>query len=314
MFERRSDLVKFIAVAEAGGILAAAGRLAITQPALSRAIARLEDRFGGQLFERLPTGVRLTPLGDTAARLARHVLREIEAAEEKFHAAVSGRTGCVRITADPIWMQAVVGPAIAGFHETCPEIELKLRTVPFARGLRLLMDGESDLHCGGIDPGAPLPGFLRREQFLDMTSGIVASEGHPLLAATPAVGDLSDYPWIDYGATAPTAAAAGNGQPSLTGVLDALYAHTGSRVKTIVRAGAVGLFLMGTGPWLAWLPLNFLEGLAGPPLRPLPLGFGRYRYRAGFIARRSAEDLPPFRQLQEAVRDVALERSARPAA
>ena len=53
MFDRRSDLVKLIAVADAGGILAAAERLAITQPALGRVIARLELRFGGRLFERL---------------------------------------------------------------------------------------------------------------------------------------------------------------------------------------------------------------------------------------------------------------------
>ena len=63
--------MKFLAVAEAGKIGAAAERLAIAQPALTRTIARLEARFGARLFERLPTGVRLTPLGETAAELAR---------------------------------------------------------------------------------------------------------------------------------------------------------------------------------------------------------------------------------------------------
>ena len=66
------------------------------------------------------------------------------------------------------------------------------------------------------------------------------------------------------------------------------------RVQTVVRADTVGLFLLAAGPWLAWLPRNFLGGLAAPKFRPLPLKFGRYRYRAGFIARRSAEDLAPF--------------------
>ena len=41
MFERRSDLEKLVAVAEAGKIVAAAQRLAMTQPALTRAIAAL---------------------------------------------------------------------------------------------------------------------------------------------------------------------------------------------------------------------------------------------------------------------------------
>ena len=63
MFERRSELEKLVAVAEAGKIVAAAQRLAMTQPALTRAIAALESRFGAPLFERLPTGVRPTALG-----------------------------------------------------------------------------------------------------------------------------------------------------------------------------------------------------------------------------------------------------------
>ena len=157
--------------------------------------------------------------------------------------------------------------------------------------------------------GATLPGFLRREHVLDIAAGIVAGEGHPLLAARPAVGDLAGYPWIDYSETASTAAS-GTGLPSLTGVLDVLYAYTGKQVQTVVRADTVGLFLLAAGPWLAWLPLNFLEALAAPKLRPLPLKFGRYRYRAGFIARRSAEDLAPFRALEETVRDTALRRDS----
>ena len=175
-----------------------------------------------------------------------------------------------RVTADSMWMEAVVGPAIARFHETFPAVELKLSTASFAEALRRLMGGESDLHCGDIDAGTQLPGFLRREHVLDITAGIVAGERHPLLAARAAVGDLSGYPWIDYGGPAPAGTAAPTDPSSLPAVLDAL---------------------------------------AGPKLRPLPLKFGRYRYRAGFIARRSAEDLAPFQQLEETVRDAALERS-----
>ena len=73
----------------------------------------------------------------------------------------------------------------------------------------------------------------------------------------------------------------------------------------------MGLFLLATGPWLAWLPLNFVGALAGPKLRPLPLKFGRFRYPGGFIARRSAEDLAPFQHLEEMVRDAAQERNCR---
>ena len=164
--------------------------------------------LGRRLFERLPTGVRLTPLGAAAVELARGLLREIETAEEKIEAAVSGRAGRFRITATPVWMQAVLAPAIARYREALPGVELALRTAPFAEGLRLLENGESDLHCGGADPGRPLPAFLRRERFIELTAAIVAGDGHPLLTRRPSVRDLSGYPWIDYDAPAFTAPAA----------------------------------------------------------------------------------------------------------
>ena len=310
VFDRRSDLVKLIAVADAGGILAAAGRLAITQPALSRVIARLELRFGGRLFERLPSGVRLTPLGTVAADRARHLLREIEAAEAKIGAAVSGRIGRFRITADPMWMEAVLAPAIARFRDTCPGVELTLRTASFAAGLRLLTCGESDLHCGAIDAGAPLPAFLRRDHILDTTAGIVAHAEHPLLAGRPAVRDLVSWPWIDYGGPLP--AAAGSGPASPDGILDALHARTGRRVKTVLRADAAAVPARYR-PWLARLPLDFLDGLPGTPLGPCRSGSGAAAARPAWSPGARPRTWRRSGCSQKAVRDTALERSRRPA-
>lgn len=50
--------------------------------------------------------------------------------------------------------------------------------------------------------------------------------------------------------------------------------------------------------------------MPGTPLRALPLAFGRRRYHTGFVAQRSAEDLEPFRMLEQAVRDAALGRNS----
>ena len=43
-------------------------------------------------------------------------------------------------------------------------------------------------------------------------------------------------------------------------------------------------------------------------LKPLPLAFGRRRYRTGLVARRAVEDLAPVRRFEDFVRDLALER------
>ena len=50
-------------------------------------------------------------------------------------------------------------------------------------------------------------------------------------------------------------------------------------MKTILRTGSAGLLLLAGGPWLARLPIDFLDRLPGLVLRPLPVEFGRYRYR-----------------------------------
>ena len=227
--------------------------------------------------------------------------------------AATGHRSGFRIAAAPVWMQAVLAPALARYRQALPAVELALRTAPFAEGLRLLENGESDLHCGGADPGRPLPAFLRRERFIELTAAIVAGDGHQLLTRRPAVRDLSGYPWIDYDApafTAPAAVSPGDSEASLDPVLERLFRETGRRVTTRLHAAAAALLPMAAGPWLTRLPLELLDRLTEPRPSPLSTRFGRQRYRAGFIARRSAEDLAPFRALERVVRDAALGRDS----
>lgn len=64
------DLQYLLAIAEAGSLVRASERLGVTQPTLSKAVARLEHALRVQLIERLARGVRLTPPGEAVvARL-----------------------------------------------------------------------------------------------------------------------------------------------------------------------------------------------------------------------------------------------------
>ena len=262
MFERRSELEKLVAVAEAGKIVAAAHRRALTQPALTRAIARLESRIGGTL---------------------------------------AGRGGRIRATADALWMQAVMAEAVGRFRERFPEVELRLRGAGRAEGLCLLDAGDSDLHCGAMDDLKRLPDHLRREPLPAMTLAVVADRNHPLQAGGATAAALADWPWIDFIADLGPEA----DSPSLNDLLDRLHARTGRRVASIVRAGAAGLALMASGPYLAWLPMEMLVRLPGRPLCSLPLEFGRRRCPTGLVLRRSAESLAPVRGLRDLIRETA---------
>ena len=261
--------------------MAAAERLDMTQPALTRAIAKLERRAG-----------------------------ELAETDEHIAETVSGRRGRLRVSATPLWMRTVVAPAAIRFHTACPGVGLTLRTALFAQGVRLLEGGESDLHCGGVDDGQPLPAHLRREPLLKLTAGIVARRDHPLQRARPTPGDLVRSPWLDWldgytsartGAAAPKA--------SLDAVLQRLHERTGERAGPVFLAGAAaGLRLLAEGPWLSWFPLAFLARHPELGLKPLPLTFGRRRYRTGLVARCAAEDLAPVRLLEDLVRDIAFDR------
>ena len=303
MFEKRSDLKKFLAVVETGTLLGAADRIAMTQPALSRTIARLEAALGGTLFERLPTGVRLTEFGTMVAEHARHILREMEAAERRVKSTLSGHSNGLRVTAGATWMQAVLPEVVARFHDVFPDVELRLHPMTYFEGTRLLLNGESDVHCGRIDTEGLLPAFLRRESFLNMTSGIVGRADHPVRAGEMTCNELADWPWVDC--EAPARVQDEEERSPLAELLDEIAARSGKRLRRIVRAGPAGLVLMCTGPYLSRLPMTFLDRLPGLRLKPLPIEFGRLRFRAGIVSRASAWDFSAFRYFAGIVREVA---------
>lgn len=154
--------------------------------------------------------------------------------------------------------------------------------------VRGLASGASDLHCGGIDDERPLPSFLRREPLLQVTAGIVARRDHPIQAARP---------------TPPTSCVT----PGSTAIRRRARTRTGAGAGPVLRAGGAGLRLLVSGPWLSWAPLALLVRLPALGLKPLPLAFGRRRYRNGLVARRSTEDLAPVRRFEDIVRTIARE-------
>lgn len=77
------ELEYFVAVAEELHFGRAAARLVIAQPALSKAVLRLESRLGVKLLERSSRHVALTPAGEALLRHGRHALNAVGAAAEK---------------------------------------------------------------------------------------------------------------------------------------------------------------------------------------------------------------------------------------
>ncbi len=71
----------FVAVAEAGHVGRAAGKLRVAQPAVSRQIHRLEDELQASLFVRTPRGMTLSGAGEVFLAHARGILGAVHAAQ-----------------------------------------------------------------------------------------------------------------------------------------------------------------------------------------------------------------------------------------
>ncbi|KVM60343.1 LysR family transcriptional regulator [Burkholderia ubonensis] len=76
-----THLAAFFAVVETGSVTAAAERIHVSQPALTREIKELEDRLGVSLFERLPRGMQPTEAGSMLASYAAQIFSLADAAE-----------------------------------------------------------------------------------------------------------------------------------------------------------------------------------------------------------------------------------------
>lgn len=119
------DLQCFTAVAECLNFSRAAEKLFISQPTLSKNIARLERKFHAKLFIRTKRSVRLTEAGLILQAEAPKLLRQVESIAEKICAADMNKHLCLNIAViDTI--DGILLPAIKKFRRQYPEISLNI--------------------------------------------------------------------------------------------------------------------------------------------------------------------------------------------
>ncbi|HEX3774306.1 MAG TPA: LysR family transcriptional regulator [Polyangiaceae bacterium] len=120
------DARLFLAVAEAGSLSAAAKRLKIAQPTVSRRVAELEAELGESLFARSVGGATLTALGERLLEPARRMAEwatEFERAAEKSETALEG---VVRITAPPGLAFEFCAPFAVVLRDRLPGVRLEV--------------------------------------------------------------------------------------------------------------------------------------------------------------------------------------------
>ncbi|WP_121716925.1 LysR family transcriptional regulator [Streptomyces sp. E5N91] len=108
------ELEYFVAVAEELHFGRAAAGLAIAQPALSKAVRRLESRLGVRLLDRSSRHVTLTPAGEALLHHGRHALNAVGAAAEKTRRA-GDRQAHLRLVIKPGGDGNLLSGILAGY-------------------------------------------------------------------------------------------------------------------------------------------------------------------------------------------------------
>ncbi len=120
------DVRHFLAVAKGGSLRAGAEHLGVNHSTVLRRISQLEERLGARMFDKLPSGYRLTEAGTEILAFA----EQMAAASNRLETRVLGRDqsigGLLRVTVTPMLATHLLMPDFAAFAQAHPDIEVEI--------------------------------------------------------------------------------------------------------------------------------------------------------------------------------------------
>jgi len=173
-----------------------AAALNITQPAVSRSLAEIEEGLGVQLFDRLRRGMVPTSAGECLIQHARAISQDLSRARDAFKSLVCGTAGTISIGTLPAAAAVLLPRALALLHQQFPDVTAMVKEGSFESLLPDLRARHIHLILGTL-----MPSHSHRdldERALDAKPlTLVARVGHPLLERQ-SIGwsDLGAWPWV----------------------------------------------------------------------------------------------------------------------
>ncbi|MFC3228428.1 LysR family transcriptional regulator [Marinibaculum pumilum] len=187
----------FLAVYRSGSLGRASQQLNLTQPAVSKAIRRLERSLQVTLFEREPRGMVPTLYAEALVRHAELVSSELQRAVEEIAAMRGTARGRAKIGGTPSVIEGLFPAAISRLLGRRPALTVEVREALEGPLLEALLKGEIDLAvAGGMRRIRDYP--VRVEALYVDRVQVVCRPDHPLRRAggPPGLEDLQLYPWV----------------------------------------------------------------------------------------------------------------------
>lgn len=185
-------LTHLAALVETRSVTEAAHRLAISQPAMSRSLARLRELLGDPILVRTRGGMLPTRRAEELVEPLRAWLsdaRRIVAAPSVDPAGLARR---FRLIASDYGLRSVVGPALAPIHAAAPAVAVDVLP-PADDSHARLASGDADLLLTSIEPDRRL---VHERMILVEDLLCVARRGHPLSTQAPDLADLMSWPHV----------------------------------------------------------------------------------------------------------------------
>lgn len=187
-------LKTFHAAAQTGSLTKAAEMLGLSQSAVSRQIAALEDDLGISLFHRHARGLIRTEPGNLLFEAAKEIAAKAAIAQARVQDARDEPSGELKVTAPTALGAIWLAPRLAGFHVQYPQIRIRL----------MLNDYELDL-AGleaevGIRPWPSTQNDLVQRKLLSVRQHLYASHDYVERRGVPATEKaLDDHDIVHYG-------------------------------------------------------------------------------------------------------------------
>ncbi|WP_281645425.1 LysR family transcriptional regulator [Parendozoicomonas sp. Alg238-R29] len=235
------NLTAFLAVAQTGSFSLAGEQLHLTQPAISKRIATLENQLDTRLFDRVGRSVMLTEAGQLLIARARHILRDIEDTRQalsNLSGKISGRLSIA--TSHHIGLHRLP-PILQTFNQLYPEVSLDIRFVDSEWAYGGVQRGDIELGIITIAPEQKSSRFITREIWEDSLIFMVSGT-HPLAQSNNAsLKTISEHPAVFPGNNTFTRS-----------IVHKHFAQSGLKLDVIMESNYLETLKMMVSIGLAW--------------------------------------------------------------
>lgn len=189
------NLSAFMLVADTGSFSLAAEQLHLTQPAISKRVALLEQQLGTSLFDRIGRNIGLTEAGRALLPHAKNIERELQAAQQSVRDLAGEVAGELRLaTSHHIGLHRLP-PLLSNFSQRFPAVQIDIDFMDSEQAYELIMQGKAELAIVTLAPSRQA-GMITLPIWDDPLDFMVAAH-HPLAGHTDLdLQEMSKHPAI----------------------------------------------------------------------------------------------------------------------